>query len=486
MRKLIALLLAAVMLFTMVSAVADPLGPVKKKNVVEQFLDDTDTNTKDIALQLESGDQVADLVLRADGDTFHVVARENGEQTGHLQMTTKGLFVKSGDAVTKLDYATVVTFLQDLVEELDQAVKEAIDSIPDQQISERELQQAAAKAAVLASMAATQAQADAATLVSAGATFASKFKPENILDVKEDDGKVEISLRSEAFASALADAIDDLMLDPALAELVDRHAAVNGGKPFIEFQKEWMTWREATLQTVRTIQSTDSFEEDGHYKGHFQIGEKIEGDENTGVLVCDMDIWVNDEDNEAEMEFTLGAEDADPFVKYELAVSPDYFWQKQTAQESVAEFRYDIEDAKVVGGIVKVENAGQEELNAEFGRDYLYMRGPKGGFFTSVRETWTGKIRFELFGETAEGQETSVTVDFYEGDDCLICEVKTNESDDSLMFKLSRIDKIEMEDLSASWNINEITVDMIKTELGNVLTTVLQQAAEANEAETAK
>ena len=484
MRKLISCLLAVVMVFTMVSAFAEPVEPIQREdNVVIKFLKETDAKTKDIALQLQSGDQVADLVLHVDGDNLHLLARENGNEAGHLQLTTKGLYVELNGAVTKLDYATLVTFLQGLIKDVDDAVTEAVDSIPAEQLpTEAELQQAVQQAAAVAAVASAQAQADAATLLSASATFASKFKPEYILDVKETDSGVEINLRGDAFASALADAVDDLMMDPALAKLVDRQAALTGSKSFAECQKDWLTWREATLQAVRTIQSSDSLDEDGHWRSHFQIGEEVEDAENNEVLVCDMDTWVSDEDTEAEMVFTLGLKDAEPLVKYEMAVNPYYFWQKQTAPDAVTEMRYDLDDDGIKGGIVKVAVADQDELNAEFGRDYLYMRGSKGGIFTSVRETWTGKIRYELFAETAEGQESSVTVDFYEDDDSLVCELRTNESDDSLIFRMSRIDKIEMKDLSAAENTTEITVDMIKTELGNFLMQVLQQATKAVEA----
>ena len=105
----------------------------------------------------------------------------------------------------------------------------------------------------------------------------------------------------------------------------------------------------------------------------------------------------------------------------------------------------------------------------DFGPDYLYIKGPKGGISTSVRETWTGKTRFELVAETAGGQETSVIVDFYQEDDCLVSELYTDKSDRTVMFKISRIDKVNIEDLSASEKITEITVDDIYAELGNLL-----------------
>ena len=473
MKKLLSCLLAAAMLFTMASAIAaEPFEPIERNNALVKFLNETDTKTKDIALQLQFGDDVADLVLRAEGDNFHVVARDNGTQKGHLQLTPEALFVTSNGSVKQLKYATVVAFMQDIVKTADALVNEAIDSIPQQEVpSEAELAAAAAKAEVIASMAAAQQQADAATLFSAGASFASKFKAENILDVKENDDSVEISLRSEAYASALADAIDDLMLDPALAELVDRKAAATGGKTFASIQKDWIVNREATLEAIRTIQSTDLIE-DGHWKSHFQIGEKTEEEKDNEVLVCDVDTWINDDADAAEMVLNLGFQDADPLMVYEMAVNPSRFWEKVTAQNSEAEIRYDIEEGRLSGGFVKAVVEGNEELYAEFSPDYMYMKGANGGFFSSVRETWTGKIRYELVAETAQGAEASMTVDFYEDGDSLVCELRTGESDQSLMFKLSRIDRIDIEDLSAAENV-ELTEETLKAEFENILKTVL-------------
>ena len=97
------------------------------------------------------------------------------------------------------------------------------------------------------------------------------------------------------------------------------------------------------------------------------------------------------------------------------------------------------------------------------------MKGPKGAISTTVRETWTGKIRYEVFAETAEGKEASIIVDFYQDGDSLVCELNSDDADQPAMFKISRIDKVNIEDLSTSENINEITVEKINAELESLL-----------------
>ena len=59
MKKLLSCLLAAAMLFTMASAIAEPFEPIERNNALVKFLNETDTKTKDIALQLQVGDDVA-------------------------------------------------------------------------------------------------------------------------------------------------------------------------------------------------------------------------------------------------------------------------------------------------------------------------------------------------------------------------------------------------------------------------------------------
>ena len=143
MKKLISCLLAVMMLFTAVSAFADSIHRVKKSNVLTKFLDETDLNAKDLALQVQSGDEISDLVIRLDGDNLHLATRSNGVVDTHIQLNSTGFYLGSGDSVTLLRYATVSTVLQDAIKALDAVLEEAIDSIPEQQVlSEAEVKEA--------------------------------------------------------------------------------------------------------------------------------------------------------------------------------------------------------------------------------------------------------------------------------------------------------------------------------------------------------
>lgn len=467
MKKLISCLLAVIMLFTVACSFAEELKPIEKSNALTKFLDETDLKTKDLAFQVQSGDDSTDLVLSLDGDNLHLVTRYGDQVMGHGQMNSTGIYLGSADGATLLRYTTVMTVLQDAIKALDTVLEEAIDSIPEQQIAtETEIKETVDQVAVLAAAVAAQEEADSATLASAALDFVSKFKPEYILDVKEDDGSVEISLRGQAFATALAEAIDDMMSNPALAELVDREAAQVGGKTFAEAQLEWADKREATLEAISTIVSNEKIEDNGHWTSHFQIGE-----ENTDqkVLVCDTDTWLDVENGAFETRIYLGFQDEDPFMVHEYTANRYQYWEKMTVEDSFVEINCEINDARVTGGNVVTVLEGKEELRMEFGSDYLYMKGAKGGISTSVRETWTGKTRFELVMETAKGEEATITADFYQDADSLIFELYTDKADQTVLFKISRIDKVNIDDLSAAEKITEITAEEINAVLDSLL-----------------
>ena len=465
MKKLISCLLIVMLFFA--HAFAESTGRFGEYSVIRRFLKATDMKTKDIALQIQSEGNASDLVIRVDGDNLHLVTRNNSVEDGHVQLNPTGLYLDSEGKVTLLRYATVTTVLQDVLKELDAIMEEAIQSIPEEEIpTEAEIEKALDEMGILADAVEGQAQADAATLSTAAIAFVNNFKPENILDVKQEMGSLQISLRSDAYATAMADAMDELMSNPDLAELVNRQAAASGGSGFAKAQQDWLTNREAVLDAIRSIESSESIDEDGHAVSHFQIGEDTEGSK---VLMCDTDAWINVENDEADITVRIGFKDEDPIMVHELAVEQDSYREKLTSGDSMTETRMEFVDGAINSGNVFSVIEGNEALRAEFGPHYLFMRGPKGSISATVRETWTGKTRYELIAETAEGEESSLTVDFYQEDDSLVCELYTSEPDQAAVFKLSRIDKVDIKDLSASENINEITAEQIKAELEPIM-----------------
>ena len=469
MKKLISCILVAMMLFTVAGAFAEGagLGRFGQSDILTRFVKATDPQTKDIALQIESGDKAADLVIRADRDNLHLVSRNNTVETSHIQMTPTGIYMGIDGKTTLLRYATVTAFMEEIVKELDEVLDEAVKDLA----ADAQLQKAVNDMSILADEAQEQAQADAATMSAAAMAFAGKFRPENILDVKEEEDSVTISLRSDAFASALADAMDEMMSNAGLADLANRQAAVTGGESFAALQRDWLENREATLEAVRSIKSTEAFDENGHWVSHYQIGEDAS---TTKILMCDTDAWIDEENGEAEITTTLGIKDEAPLLTYELSVDPDYTHETLISGDSRTDVQVNFEEEMVDNGSILCVIEGNESMRMSFGPDYFYMKGPKGGISTSVRETWTGKIRYELVAETADGQESTIIFDFYEDGDSLVCEMNTSGSDQPVCFKISRIDKVNIADLSASEKIDEITVERISAELENLVKTIFQ------------
>lgn len=475
MKKIVSCLLIVMMLIAAVGAVAEPagLGRFGNTDIVSRFVKETDLETKDLALQVEAGDESGDLVFRGDRDNLHIVARTNGQEDFHIQLNADGVYLAENGNVTLLRYATVTTVVQQIVDTVDAMLDEAIKNIPEDKLpTEEEMKKAVDQLSILANAAQAQEQADAVTMTAAAMSFANKFKPEYILDVKDEGDKVTISLRSDAYASAVADAVDELMMNPAMADLVNRQAAATGGKDFAELQKNWLKNREATLAAIRTIESTDTIEENGHLQSHYQIGED---DSATKILTYDTDAWIDQESNEVEITASLGFKDEDPLLVYELGVNQNAYHEKLSSGNSMTEADMEFEGEQVNRGRVVCMIEGAEWMRFEISPDYFYMRGPKGAISTSVRETWSGKIRYELVAENSEGKQASVIFDFYEEDDSLVCEMSTYDSDNTATLKISRIDKVDIQDLSTAENLNEITVEKINDELGGLLKALAKQ-----------
>lgn len=486
MKKLFLCLLAVMMLVS--AATVSAVEPVEKSNAVNEFLKETDFEKQDIALQVQEGDKISDLVIRIDGDNIHLLTRNGDTVQGHLQLNPTGIYDGSGEALTLLRFSTINA----IAEEFGKGVGELIADIlnlpeysEDNLPTEAEVMQALSDMVDAAAKAKAQEEADAIVLQAAGKAFARKLKSEYILDVKEDDASAEISLRSEALATALGEAMDELMSNPDLAEVMERRASKDGEPSFAEARLNWMAHREEILDAIRTIENSNKIDENGHLQSHFQIGEEGSA---VKVLEFDADVYIDAEYGELEARATLGFKDEDPIIVYELEQDQNFYWEQLSAlEDSKVEITLELDEDKVIKSRVNTVIEGKEYLQEEIGPDYLYLKGENGGISTSVRETWTGKTRYELFAEFADGKDITITADFYEDFDSLVCEVYTDESDDSLKLMLSRIDKLAIDDLSAAKDIKDITVENVNDEIEKAVKPVvdfLGQFVEAPNAET--
>ena len=477
MKKLISCLLVVMILLTAVSAFADS---VEQNNVLTKFVEETNKETQDIALQVHSEGNVSDLVIRGDGTTVHFVARENGKETAHVQVNPTGIYVSSNGEVTMMSFATMTTILQDISNAVSSMLEAVIESIPEEEgVSREEVNAVLEQLGLAIADEAEQEQADAAVLSSAAMSFGDKFKPENILDVKEEDGVVEISLRSEALAIAFAEAVDELMLNDELAEIVDRDVESEMDITFTDLQKQWLLNRDEILNDISNMEATQAFDEDGHFVASYKLGEE---DSMEKILVGNTDAWIDPENGEeAEIKFTLGFKDEDPFLVHETEVYPEYYHEKLTSGDSFSEVWLEYENQELKNGKVVTVIEDQEVFKMDFGPDYMYLKGLEGGLSTSVRETWNGKTRYELIAENDKGEESSVTVDFFYDLGDLVCELNSSETDESVKYVISRINKLDIEDLSTAKNLNEITVDSIDADINAELDKILSAfATEAN------
>ena len=130
MKKLISCLLAIMMLFTVVYAVAESEEELDTNNVLRKFVDETDLKTKDIVLSVQSGENTADFVIGVDGDNLHMFTRANNEVSSHIQINPTGLYMGSKDSVLLLRFATVAKVITDTVKEVENLLDSIVKSIP--------------------------------------------------------------------------------------------------------------------------------------------------------------------------------------------------------------------------------------------------------------------------------------------------------------------------------------------------------------------
>jgi hypothetical protein len=456
MKKYISCLLVVMMLASITVAFAESPAEesIDDADIIGRFLSETDMKTQAISMQYQFGDEATDLVICTDGSNTHLIRRDNGVEKNHVQLNPEGIYLSAGGEVTLLRYATVAAATNSIEEDVNAMIEQFLQGIPKEQLpSSAEIQDAFNKLAKMAADVKTQQQGDVAAMTSAALSFVSKFKPEYILDVKSDDSSVEVSLRSEAYASALAEAVDEMMSNPALAYMVNRSAPAYVGASFAEIQKEWITNREDILEAIRSTQSTEYIDEDGHYVSHFQIGEEKSGE---NVLMYDTDAWIDAEENTLEITAAIRFKDEDPIMMHELEVTPDYYGERMSSGTSSSEVQMYLEENRLSGAQVLTVIEGDEELRAYFEPDYTFIRGPEGAVSITEHETWTGKYRVETVIESADGEEARIVNDFYQDDDnSLVWEMYSTGDDDPAVFRLSRINKGNVEDLSASKNITE-------------------------------
>lgn len=485
MKKMISCLLALMMLLTASSAFGASLEELEFDNHLMEFLGKTDWETQDIAMQFQLESNTADVVIRPTGEKLHIVTRNNGVEESHIQLEPSGLYIGAKGAGILLRTSTLFTVEQDIIKAVEAFLTEIEKSIPADQVpDEAELSKYIAQLSEQAAAAQTQEQADAATVSAAAVAFADNFRADDILEVKEEAGSVEITLRADAFAASLGAALDELFANPDIEALMERRTTRTGKKSYAELKADWEKNREAALEIVRNIQSSDKIDENGHWTSTFQISEDAESGK---ALVCNADTWIDTELDVFVTNIQLGQKDEEAKLVYELAVSPYYYGEKMTLGDSYTELTLTGFEKDKFGGKGKLATVinGKEELSAEFSPEALYVWGPTGGFSITARETWTGKTRYEMHVANAEGETSGLVVDFYEEEDSMICEMRNSETAPAAQIKFGRIDKINIDDLSGMANLTEITAEMIEQELMNIMQSLLPAPAAA-EAEAGK
>lgn len=230
MKKLIALLLALVML----SVTAVSLGETVEEDAFEKhlnaFLSSLDLQNKDLTLAATQQDTLLRLVLGMnDEGTLNLMFAQNGEPQGSLQFDQEALYLTQNGSTMAVRMETLQNFFSQLPQKvLGLLTQMGVDF---EKIS-----------------------ADLQTAVGLLQQFAAKLAP--AIQQGGEAPEMILSLDSEAFGTLLGEAIDALLADESFAKLVQDYAPLFGAQADLEqLRASWQENKDAVVAVAQTLKA---------------------------------------------------------------------------------------------------------------------------------------------------------------------------------------------------------------------------------------
>ena len=230
MKKLIALLLALVML----SVTAVSLGETVEEDAFEKhlnaFLSSLDLQNKDLTLAATQQDTLLRLVLGMnDEGTLNLMFAQNGEPQGSLQFDQEALYLTQNGSTMAVRMETLQNFFSQLPQKV---------------------------LGLLAQMGVDfeKISADLQTAVGLLQQFAAKLAP--AIQQGGEAPEMILSLDSEAFGTLLGEAIDALLADESFAKLVQDYAPLFGAQADLEqLRASWQENKDAVVAVAQTLKA---------------------------------------------------------------------------------------------------------------------------------------------------------------------------------------------------------------------------------------
>ncbi len=293
-------MLALVMVFSISAVSFGEAAPVQYSSFEEHldaFMDSLDLQKNDVFMAASMNEQTYQLLVgQDDNGVVNIMAGQNGEPVGCLQIDSEAAYLSYQNSIMAIQFATIKSFLDNLPQKL-LGYLQALGIDPQ------------------------QIMADLQTLMALG----QKFTPKLMSAYKQSvEGNVmTMTLDAEAYANLYAEAVDELLADPALQDILARYIPMFGGQyDPDQVASAWQSVRGQMIDVMKNWQMVMTLDQS---TGEMTIKADMPMPENIKMV---MDFIVKTTDNAVNVSGNWAMTNGEQEYKYELAMNleKDSFW----------------------------------------------------------------------------------------------------------------------------------------------------------------
>ena len=407
MKKILALLMALVMALSLSAASLGEAAEVAAEKPVytnfqehvQAFLGSINIQENDLFVAVNAGEQTLQALLGVDETgTINLMAGMDGETLGILQADTEAAYLSYQGSVMALSYETVRSFVANLPQKL-------LGYLAQLGIDPQQL------------------MADAQTLVSALQTAAMKLMP--CLEQSVDGSVMTITVNGETFGELLGQAIDDLLADASIADIINRYATLTGAQITGEqLAQAWTAYRAPVVAIAKTLQGKLVVDQES---GDFSMDCSLDPAE--GVKIT-MNIVGKATDKAMNMDCVLVATNGEEEYRVELSQTQEKnsFWldypTKVTQHEVVyqngqeimtSDMSLELSDSGMpVSFLMTMSQMGQEMARVQYADNTfcVYMQGAEVLYVQVLENFVTVRIQgTEIVAKVTENDGDHMTVE---------------------------------------------------------------------------
>ncbi len=493
MRKILALLMALCLTLSMSAAAlgeaaeaAEPQYSNFQEHLVA-FLSSLNLQQSDLYLTAQQGEDSYQALLGAnDAGAVNLMLGQNSQVIGTAQFDGTAFYLDTQNGVMAIELATIQNFIQQLPEKLTGLAAEqgaALGIDPNQVV------------------------ADAQTLIEALAGAVTPLLNTMKQTVSEDGKVITLTMDSEAFAEATAQAIDTLLANENVTDIISRYAALyNPEFDIAELQQGWQSVRDQVVAIMKTEEATLTINsETGEFTFNYAIAP-------TETVKMTADVNGQTAERAMTLNYTFAASNGEEEYRIEgtQLQEKNSFWSemptKITQHQTIYQNGEEVGSSDIalemndfgmpVSALIVANVGGQETLRMQYADQTfcVYVQGQEMVYIQYANEVLTARLAggtMQLVARIAEndadhmlmhadltmnGETMPVEVEYAiydnEGAEYLQC-TETVNGENILLAQLQQSEKQAFSLLKDAENINWITGEMLDQLLNNVLNQAL-------------